>query len=99
MPRLFYARIIAPAYDRPRPRPLVLPAFQPLPQKGEEADGRTDGGFLASLSVYFASPISILVALSSLLLLLDTLLHLLRLLRVSDMKTVGRRTSKRLAAF
>lgn len=92
MPKLFYARIIAPAYDRPRPhsRSLVLhPAFQPLPQKGEEADGRTDGRMLlASLSVYFASPIRILVALLSLLLLLDTLLHLLRLLRISDMKTV-----------
>jgi len=56
------------------------------------------GGFLASLSVYFASPISILVALSSLSSLSDTL-SFLRLLRVSDMKTVGRRTSERLAAF
>lgn len=56
MPRLFYARIIAPAYDRPRPRPhprphprpLVLhPAFQPYPQRSEEAEGSR--GFLASL--------------------------------------------------
>lgn len=53
MPRLFYARIIAPAYDRSRlrppspshPRPLVVcPAFRPLPpRKSEERRKRTEG--------------------------------------------------------
>lgn len=45
MPRLFYARIIAPAYDRPRPRPLVLhPAFQPYPQKRRRGGWRDREG-------------------------------------------------------
>lgn len=96
IPGLFYARIIAPAYDRPRP--LILhPAFQPLPRKREETDGGT-GKVLPriSLSVYFASPISILVALSFLSFLSDTLLSTFFVsFRVSDMKTVGRRTSER----
>lgn len=64
MPRLFYARIIAPAYDRPRPLRSSTRPFNPFHRRGErrmEGPGRS---FLASLSVYFASPISILVALS-----------------------------------